>query len=1001
MKTDPKATAARAFVRSLNILLKFARLYGYDHARVVEQLTVAWNELRTAIPEGAETGLLLGASGAQLLLDGVPLEGSLAEKQFAQLLSAAGLASVQFTQQVTEAELARFVHAFPTGKAKPAELAEQLKAAIADARGIRVNEVCFVATDSRLKESSMAAQIAAASMGDQQDQFRKMLNDPKKLLELIAAAEGSKTGGDAGGEGAGPGAGEGWGGATASAEGGGELGSGTSGAGSGGEAGWGAGPGGGSGPVQSGVLSSGGAGSGGPGTGAGVGGSVGGAGLGMGPGRGSGAGGGAGLGSGGLGSGTGTAGIGSGPGWGAGLGGGLGKGAGAGGRMFGGPDDESIYRILRALATFGSIGKSTNPSAATVEFQDQVSQLPGKAQETLRNALAGLAEQGKNKKLDEGVLVQLAEHLSIRFAMEQFERGEVKVNAVRQMLDRMNQEIEHLRNILGQHEDKMAEAGILAESHREMLDRVFWASVPESAKREVLLSDEAWCIPPKNVQSYVADLLKQGEMADAVSILQNYARCADSEEPDARKRAATGLSEMAGLYAEADPRLLLEALRHIGLRLSVEQDQDLQSLVSAAFVRLSQEAATHRHFAAMSQALNLVEGVEAQRPGIAKTLRTKMGIEERVPEFVEEALRAREVAAGLTGVLRHLPQTAMEQLSMRFNRCQFRSDLENVASLAQDLGEEAAQYLRSTVRGGPVAEAAEMVGLLTRLDTQAAEVFLPGRMRDFPRTAQDRVIRQVAASGAHGSCRLLLALLDHVDPLVMPLVIDEVGMTGDREALGRLLTIADGDLPTAAAPYLRVKALEALGRLRAPESSNTLRRIVEAKKIFGWANPQELRIAAFQALAKMDPEWARKFLPESGIEAADLRLEPLEIPAESKFVRQRRHARIRLQKSVAAVSTNLKQNCRLEIKTASLAGGLATTNMHLAPGTKVQLRMQLGLRNVQATALMRDYRAQDMSFEIIDIGLEERGRLRKLLMESFGKGNLDQASQDRGRSGSF
>jgi hypothetical protein len=975
MKTDPKATAARAFVRSLNILLKFARLYGHDHVRVVEQLKVAWNELRTAIPEGAETGLLLGASGAQLLLDGVPLEGSPAEKQFAQLLSAAGLASLQFTHQVTEPELAKFIHAFPTGKAKPAELAEQLKTAIADARGIRVNEICFVATDSRLKESSMAAQIAAASMGDQQDQFRKMLNDPKKLLELIAAAEGSKTGGEAGagGEGAGPGAGEGWGGGAAGAEGGGESGSGFGGAG---ESGWGAGPGGAGGSVRSELRT-------------GIAGATGGTGVGMAPGRVHGTAAATGLGSGGLGGGTGTKGIGSGPGWGAGLGGGVGKGPGAGGRMFGGPDDESIYRILRALATFGSIGTSTNPSAATVEFQDQVSQLPGKAQETLRNALAGLAEQGKNKKLDESVLVQLAEHLSIRFALEQFERGEVKVNAVRQMLDRMNQEIEHLRNILGQHEDKMAEAGILVESHREMLDRVFWASVPEDAKREVLLSEEAWCIPPKNVQSYVADLLKQGERADAVSILQNYARCADSEEADARKRAATGLSEMAGLYAEADPRLLQEALRHIGLRLSLEQDPDLQSLVSATFVRLSQEAATHRQFSAMSQALNLLDGVESQRPGIAKTLRTKMGIEERVPEFVEEALRAREIASGLTGVLRHLPQTAMEQLSQRFNRCQFRSDLENVTSLARDLGEEALQYLRSTVRGGPVAEAAEMVGLLTRLDTEAAEMFLPGRMKDFPRTSQDRAIRQVAASGAHGTCRLLLALLDHVDPLVMPLVIDEMGITGDREGLGRLLTIADGDLPNDAAPYLRVKALEALGRLRAPESTNTLRRIVEAKKIFGWANPQELRIAAFQALANMDPEWAKKFLPESGIEAEELILGPLETPSESRFVRQRRHARIRLQKSVAAVSTNLKQNCRLEIKTASLAGGLATTNMHLAPGTKVQLRMQLGLRNVQATALMRDYRAQDMSFEIIDIGLEERGRLRRLLMESLGRGNAE------------
>ena len=197
MKTaDPKAAAGRAFVRSLNILLKFARLYGYDHVRTAEQLQIAWEELREAIPEGTESGLLLGASGAQLLLDGVPLEGAPAEKQFAQLLSAAGLASIQFYPCITEKELASFVHAFPTGKSKPSELAQQLKDALADARGIRVNEVCFVATDSRLRDTSLAAQLAAAALGEERDQFRKMLNDPQKLLELIAAAEGRKSGGD-------------------------------------------------------------------------------------------------------------------------------------------------------------------------------------------------------------------------------------------------------------------------------------------------------------------------------------------------------------------------------------------------------------------------------------------------------------------------------------------------------------------------------------------------------------------------------------------------------------------------------------------------------------------------------------------------------------------------------------------------------------------------------------------------------------------------------------
>src|SRR3989442_1861382 len=90
MKTDPKKAAGRAFVRSLNLLLKFARLYGYEHVRTIEQLQTAWQELRTAIPMGTDSGLLLGATNSQLLLDGVPLEGSPPEKQFAQLLLAAG-----------------------------------------------------------------------------------------------------------------------------------------------------------------------------------------------------------------------------------------------------------------------------------------------------------------------------------------------------------------------------------------------------------------------------------------------------------------------------------------------------------------------------------------------------------------------------------------------------------------------------------------------------------------------------------------------------------------------------------------------------------------------------------------------------------------------------------------------------------------------------------------------------------------------------------------------
>lgn len=642
-----------------------------------------------------------------------------------------------------------------------------------------------------------------------------------------------------------------------------------------------------------------------------------------------------------------------------------------------------MLAVLQALTSLGQGGGGTGAGVAAGPFQEEVSKLPGSAREALHQALASLAAKAPEGKPDESVLLQLAEHLAIRFALERYERGEVRVNAVRQLLDRMSKEIENLRKILGTHEEKMAEAGLVVESYGDILDRQFWAAVPENSKRAVLMSPEAWCIPPRNVRQYVSGLITRGESAEAFGILNNYAACAGSDEIDARRKTALGLAEIAELYAEGGAQLLSEALRQIGVRLSVEQDAELQALVSAAFVRLSQAAASSRSFPAMEQALELVAGVESQRPGVANSLRSKMGIEERVPEFLEEALRARKTAAGLTGVLRLLPQAAMEQLALRFNRGMVREDCEQVAALAREIGPEGIAHLRGTLRGAPVAEAVDTVGLLTRLEPDAVEIILPLRVHEFSRSSQDRIARQVAASGSPARCRILLAILDHLDPLVMPVALDEIGLTGERDALSRLMCIGDGDLPANAGPYVRVKAVEALGRLHCPESVNLLRRLVEEKHMWRWENPQELRIVALQALEKLDPGWVREFLPKSGLETHDLALAPLEREPNSRWVRQRRHVRVRLPKPITAVTTNLRQNCRLEIKTASLTGGVAHLDRHIQPGTQVQLKLGSALRGVSATALMRDYRAQDMSFEIVDMSLEERTRLRHLLTESL------------------
>ena len=85
-----RQTAARAFVRSLNILLKFARMYDFGHPRTARQYDTAWSELQVALGKDDDSGMLLAVSGDQLLLDGTPLDTAASEKSFARMLSSEG-----------------------------------------------------------------------------------------------------------------------------------------------------------------------------------------------------------------------------------------------------------------------------------------------------------------------------------------------------------------------------------------------------------------------------------------------------------------------------------------------------------------------------------------------------------------------------------------------------------------------------------------------------------------------------------------------------------------------------------------------------------------------------------------------------------------------------------------------------------------------------------------------------------------------------------------------
>jgi len=912
-----RGASAVAFVHSLNILIKYSRMYGFDHKRTESAFETTWKELQASLPVAGTGGLLLGVNGNRILLDGLPLDTGQAERSFAQLLGAAGLASIHFAPNVTDEDLARLVRAFALGGSKAQDLTRQMKESLAGCDRIRINEVKFVAADPLTGDVSVAAQIAAQTLGPE---FKDWLNDPQKLLQLIAASEGANRGGGGSGPGVVPG---------------------------------------------SVPMGPGGAGPGGPGGAPGGGGAYA------------------------FGSSGGFAGGNGGPGGGsfvAGLAGATGAAGTATAIAYGNTvplQEEEVVQAIRLLTQFGEASKTSNPKIDSL--QQEIEATSPNARLNLQGLLSNLAATVGNQETDSNMLMKAAEHMAIKFALEKYQKGDIRVNAVHQMLEHMSRQMERLRQILRLQEDKMGKAGILVESHADIMDRMFWAEVPDSGKRSVLLSNEAACVPARNIKQFLDTLIERGDADGADQILRNYLGCLNSKDSEIRRKTAIGLSQLSDLYASVGKNLLIDTVRRIGEQVRTEQEGELQSLMSAAFVRLSQEASVRRQYGALEEVLESLNHISNDRPLFAKDIAPRIGVENRLPEFIDEALRLDEVPRELIGVFKRTSEASVEHLADRFYKCLTRQECDRVVDLVNVLGSPALEQMRQTLRLGQPSKAAAVVGLLSRLDVPTLLELLPSRMPEMNRFFQDMIVRQIAYGAAVDRGHTLLELLELLDPAVLPMAVDEIGMSGDRTTAGPCMAMAQAGDAQGRSPFLQLKALETLGRLREVDSTGILRGLLDARKMFKWTYHREIRIAAAQALGRIDPRYNSQIMAETGLESGELALAPLEPAPACPWVRQRRYERLVLAKTISGVLSSSWGKCAVQIREMSMGGGLATKEDTVRISSEGTLEFSVGMRSVKAQVILRRAKQLEFGYEVVNIDLEGRSRIRKLLVDSVGK----------------
>ncbi|HKB52643.1 MAG TPA: hypothetical protein VKD22_01510, partial [Ramlibacter sp.] len=271
--------------------------------------------------------------------------------------------------------------------------------------------------------------------------------------------------------------------------------------------------------------------------------------------------------------------------------------------------------------------------------------------------------------------------------------------------------------------------------------------MPERGKKSVLLSEDAWCIPPRNVRSYVEELLARNEAELAGRVLRNYARAVDHPDTEARKKAATGLQELADLYGRAEADLLQETLGAVGMRVCCEHSLELQTLLSAAYVRLTQEAAQRRDYLALGSSLRTLERLHEYRPRSVEHIRPRVAIENRLHEFVSEAALAPIMPSGLLELLRLSPKATAETIALQFSRSNARDAGDRLVSLAQHAGDNILECLVTMLRSGSAEEAAPSAGIVSRFSMHTLQQALSPRLSGFTRLQQDAIVRQIAAAG--------------------------------------------------------------------------------------------------------------------------------------------------------------------------------------------------------------------------------------------------------------
>jgi PilZ domain len=642
-------------------------------------------------------------------------------------------------------------------------------------------------------------------------------------------------------------------------------------------------------------------------------------------------------------------------------------------------DLPAALRLLARLTPPLEVARGLSPEEAARAIHGALEEA---SRETVQLLLSSVSQHGpRDGETPQPYLVRLSENLILEFLGAEFSAGTLQPQEVRATLNRLADALVSAGGYSGPHSSQhLSSLATIwsTEAHRESLIEKFWTELPPRERATVLRGPDVWCVPIAALRKTLSQLADGGADAprrEARSILLNYTRRLDIADLAARRSVAAGLNELTSVIESLWPNQLPEDLSGGVLKaLEKETVPETAALLAALLETLGRIGVTRGDYAGLEAVLlGLERSPREPQFGHMHALAQRLVAQDRWLLLIDAALANRPLDPALPRLLQRDPERLLDRLTLLLTEPRGSELVTPMARLLRAIGVPVLNLLETRLYEARKQRVTAAIKLLASADPERLLRAVPRAMASWEWQLQDLAVNELARPSNPGSAQsaafVFSAILADAHPLVVPMMIDHIGISQETSAVPQLMEIAAGEHDFLRDLFVRIKAIEALGRMRAVEAVDLLCTLAEKRDGLAHVEPSGLRAAAEDALAMMEdrPSSARvRAAYESAAQAG------------VHFVVPRRYVRVPLESPLRAQIEG-GQAALARVHTISLGGAYLESPRKLSVGDSIKLEVRSGLRKIHFTAVVRNIGPDGSGVEFVHMKDEDREKLRKLV----------------------